>query len=59
MSLIDDKFIECYVILTLHEGVANQTIREAMDKVKVPEKYKGAVEIEVAKHTIEVLNNGI
>ena len=57
MSLIDDKYIECYTILTLANGVADKTIEQAMTNIKVPEKYREKVEIEVAKRVIEVLPN--
>ena len=57
MSLIDDKYIECYTILTLANGVADKTIEQAMTNIKVPEKYRDRVEIKVAERMIGVLNN--
>ncbi len=57
MSLIDDKYVECYTILTLANGVADKTIEQAMTNIKVPEKYRDRVEIKVAERMIGVLNN--
>ena len=57
MSLIDDKYVECYTILTLANGVPDKTIEQAMTNIKVPEKYRDRVEIKVAERMIGVLNN--
>lgn len=55
MSLIDDKLIECYTILTMAEGVGDKTIQQAMENINVPEKYRDQVKIKVAERIIEVL----
>lgn len=55
MSLIDKKYIECYTILTLANGITDKTIEQAMMNVGVPEKYRAQVELRVAERTIETL----
>ncbi len=57
MSIIDDKYIECYTVFTLKEGVINQTIVQAMENINVPEKYRKLVEIKVAERMAEKLPN--
>lgn len=56
MNIIDKKLIEAWTVLTLHEGVTDKTIQQAMENIGVPEKYREDVELAVAKRTIEILS---
>ncbi len=56
-NVIDIKLIDAWSVLTMSENAKAEikSIKQAMDNINVPEKYKNDVEIKVAEKTIEIL----
>ena len=59
MNIIDMKLIDAWSVLTLAENakIEIKSIKQAMNNINVPEKYKNDVEIKVAEKTIETLED--
>ncbi len=57
MNIIDTKLIDAWSVLTMSENAKAEikSIKQAMNNINVPEKYKNDVEIKVAEKTIEIL----
>ena len=60
-NVIDIKLIDAWSVLTLAENakIEIKSIKQAMNNINVPEKYKNDVEIKVAEKTIEILEEKV
>ncbi len=60
-NVIDIKLIDAWSVLTLAENakIEIKSIKQAMNNINVPEKYKNDVEIKVAEKTIETLEEKV
>lgn len=61
MNIIDTKLIDAWSVLTMAEYAKAEikSIKQAMNNINVPEKYKNDVEIKVAEKTIETLEEKV